>query len=179
MSGGMTRQWDELHAVDDWLGAAERVPLTGLDIRRCDGLRTLEERLRILWRLGSDFRRQPKVAFCVRDVDLGIWKDTLSVLSGETADVIGVEVRHQNEVDFLRRVACAAEAAGQASERFPTPPGAGTRIDEDQLLAGVDQEARINNIQQVRIFVQCLYDTIHCHFLSIQPMRIEYGGAIE
>src|SRR6202140_1398224 len=107
MSGGMTRQGYEFHAVDDSLGATKRVPLTGLDIRRCDGLRTLEERLRILWRLGSDFRRQPKVAFCLRDVDLGIWKDTLSVLSGEAADVIGVEVRHQNEVDVFRRVACA------------------------------------------------------------------------
>src|SRR5882762_9269970 len=101
MSGGMTRQRDELHPVDDWLGTAERVPLTGLDIRRCNGLRTLEERLRILWRLGSDFRRQPKVAFRLRDVDLGIWKDALSVLSGETADVIRVEVRHHNEVNFF------------------------------------------------------------------------------
>src|SRR5712664_1004560 len=104
MSGGMTMQRDELHAVDDWLGATKCVPLAGLDIRRCDGLRTLEERLRILRRLGSDFRRQPKVAFCLRDVDLGIWKDALCVLSGETADVIGVEVRHQNEVDFFRRI---------------------------------------------------------------------------
>src|SRR5229473_8438719 len=115
MPRGMTKQRDELHAVDDWFGATERVPLTGLDIGRCDGLRTLEERLRILWRLGGDFRRQPKVTFGLRDVDLGIWKDTLSVLSGETADVIGVEVRHQNEVDFFRRVSCAAQAAGQAS----------------------------------------------------------------
>src|SRR5258705_13697412 len=131
MSRGMTRQRDELHAVDDWLGATKRVPLTGLDIRRCDGLRTLEERLRILRRLRSDFQRQPKVAFGLRDVDLGIWKDALSVLSSETADVIGVEVRHQNEVDFFRRVACAAEAAGQTSERCPTPPGASTRLDKD------------------------------------------------
>jgi hypothetical protein len=58
----------------DWLGATKRVPRAGLDVRRCDGLRTLEERLRILRCLGSDFRRQPKVAFCLRDVDLGIWK---------------------------------------------------------------------------------------------------------
>src|SRR5439155_24360480 len=105
MSRGMTRQRDELHAVDDWLGATKRVPLTGLDIRSCDGLRTLEERLRILWRLSSDFRRQPKVAFCLRDVDLGIWKDALSVLSGEVADVIGVEMRGQDEVDVIRRIA--------------------------------------------------------------------------
>src|ERR1700687_1829288 len=131
MSGGMTRQRTELQAVDDCLGATERVPLAGLDVRRRDGLRTLEEWLCVLRRLGSDFWRQPKVAFCLRDVDLGIWKDALSILSGETADVIGVEVRHQNEVNFFRRVACAAEAAGQASERFPTPPGAGARIDED------------------------------------------------
>src|ERR1700721_1104943 len=83
MSRSMTRQRDELHAVDDWLGTTKRVPLAGLDVRRCDGLRTLEERLRILRRLGSDFRRQPKVAFRLRDVNIGIWKDALSVLSGE------------------------------------------------------------------------------------------------
>src|SRR6202011_4961432 len=34
MSRGMTRQRDELHAVDDWLGATKGVPLTGLDVRR-------------------------------------------------------------------------------------------------------------------------------------------------
>src|SRR5258706_14579695 len=131
MSRGMTRQRDWLHAVHNRLGATDRVPLAGLDVWRCDGLRALEERLRILRRLGSDFWRQPKVGFSLRDVDIGIWKDALSVLSGEAADMIGVEVRHQNEVDFFRCVACAAEAAGQASEAFPTPPGAGTRIDED------------------------------------------------
>src|SRR5713226_1365122 len=131
MARRMTGQRNDLHAVNDWLGAAKRVPLTGLDVRRSDGLRTLEERLRILRRLGSDFRRQPKVAFSLRDVDLGIWKDALSVLSGETADMVGMEVREQNDVDFFRRVACAAEAAGQASEGFPThqvPAPASTRI---------------------------------------------------
>src|SRR6266576_4247445 len=154
MSRGMTRQQDELHAVDDCLGAAKRVPLAGLDVRRCDGLRTLEERLRILRRLSSDFRRQPKIAFGLRDINIGIWKDALSVLSGQAADMIGMEVRDQNDVDFFWRVACAAEAARQAPECSPTPPGAGTRIDEDQLLAGVDQEARISDIQHVRMFVQ-------------------------
>src|SRR5713226_7844861 len=116
----VTTQGDELHAVDDCLGAAKRVPLAGLDVRRCEGLRTLEERLRIFRRLSSDFRRQPEVAFCLRDVDLGIWKDALSVLSGDAADVIGVEVRDQNEVDLFRRIACAAEVARQAPERSPT-----------------------------------------------------------
>src|SRR5216683_669699 len=129
MSRGMTRQRNELHAVDDWLGATKRVPLTGLDVRRCDGLRTLEERLRILRRLGSDFRRQPKVAFSLRDVDIGIWKGALSVLSSEATDVIGVEVRDQNDVDFFRRVACAAEVPQQVPVRSPTKPGAGTRVD--------------------------------------------------
>src|SRR6266849_4467622 len=96
MSRGMTRQRDELHAVDDGLGASKRVPLTGLDVRRCDGLRTPEERLRILRRLSSDFRRQPKVAFGLRDVNIGLWKDALSVVSGQAADVIGMEVRDQD-----------------------------------------------------------------------------------
>lgn len=56
MSGRMTLQWDELHGVHDRLGATKRAPLTGLDVWRGDGFRTLEERLRILRRLGSDFR---------------------------------------------------------------------------------------------------------------------------
>src|SRR5260370_21856687 len=111
MSRSMTRQRDDLHAVDDWLGASKRVPFTGLDVRRGDGLRTLEERLRILRRLSSDFRRQPKVAFCLCDVNIGIGKDPLSVLRREAADVIGMEVRQQNEVDFFWRVACPAEPA--------------------------------------------------------------------
>src|SRR5260370_29504053 len=100
-------------------------------------------------------------------------------LSGDTADVIGVEVRHQNKVDLFRRIACAAEAARQVPERSPTIPGAGARIDEDQLLAGVDQEACIGGIQQVWSFLQYLYDAVHCRLLSVQPMRIEYGGRIE
>src|SRR5207245_5670165 len=179
MSRGMTRQRDDLHAVDDWLGASKRVPLTGLDVGRCDGLRTLEERLRILRRLSSDFRRQPKLAFGLRDVNIGLWKDALSVVSGQAADVIRMEVRDQNDVDFFRRVACATEAARQAPERSPTPPGAGARIDEDELLAGVDQEAYISDFQHVRIFAQCLYNTIHCRLRSGQPVRIEYAGTIE
>src|SRR5229473_8218835 len=124
----VTRQRNELHAVHDRLGATKRAPLAGLDVRRCDGLRTLEERLRILRRLGSDFWRKPKVAFGLRDVNIGIWKDALSVLSGQAADVIRMEVRDQDDVDVFRGVACTAEAARQAPERSPTPPGAGTRI---------------------------------------------------
>src|SRR6202022_2439352 len=134
MSRGVTMQRDELHAVDDWLGATERVPFTGLAVRRCDRLRTLEEWLRILRRLSSDFRRQPKVAFGLGDVNTGIGKDALSVLRREAADVIGMEVRDQNEVDFFRRVGCAAEAARQAPECSTTPPGAGAGIDEDWRL---------------------------------------------
>src|SRR5258708_22597572 len=133
MSRGMTSQGDELHAVDDGLGATKRVPLTGLDVRRCDGLRTLEERLRILRRLSSDFRRQPKLAFGLRDVNLGIWKDALSVVSGQAADVIGMEVSDQNDADFFRLVACAAETARQSPARSPTPPGTGPHPDEAPL----------------------------------------------
>src|SRR4029453_18204541 len=91
MPRGMTRQRDELHAVDDWLGATKRVPLTGLDVRRCDGLRTLEERLRILRRLSSDFRRQPKVALSLRDANIGIWEDASSILRGEAPAVTVTE----------------------------------------------------------------------------------------
>src|SRR5260370_27933544 len=138
----VTGQGNEFHAVGDCFGAAKRVPLVGLDVRRSNGLRTLEEWLCVLRRLRSDFRRQPKVAFCLGDVDLGIRKDTLSVVSGQAADVIGMEVRDQNQVDLFRRIACAAEVARQAPEYSPSIPGAGTCIDEDYLLAGVDQQTR-------------------------------------
>src|SRR5467141_2747244 len=131
MPRGMTKQRDDLHPVHNCLGATKRVPLAGLDVRRGDGLGSLEESLCLLWCLGRDFRRQPKVAFFLRDVNIGIWKDALSVLSGQAADVIGMEVRDQNDVDFFRRVACAAEAARQAPHCSLTPPGTGTRIDED------------------------------------------------
>src|SRR5258708_31234056 len=141
MPGGMTRQRDELHAVHDWLGAAERVPLAGLDVWRCDGLGALEERLRILRRLGCDLWRQPKVALNLRDVNLGVWEDDLSIVTGQAADMIGVGVRDQDEVDLFRRIAGAAEAARQAPECSPAIPSASPGIDEDQLLARVDQEA--------------------------------------
>src|SRR6202049_4872399 len=116
MSRGVTRQRDGLHAIDDWLGPAKRVPLSGLDIRRCDGLRPLEERLGIRRRLSGKYRRQPKCAFGLRHVNVGIWKDALSVLSGQAADVIGMKVRDQNDVDSFRHLACVAEAARQAPE---------------------------------------------------------------
>ncbi len=78
-------------------------------------------------------------------MNLGIRKDAIPVLGGEAADMIGVEVRDQDEVDLFRRIASAAEAARQTPGR--SPPGAFTRIDEDQLLASVDQEARTGDIQ--------------------------------
>src|SRR5438132_13359774 len=124
MPRGMTRQRDELHAIHDRLGAAERVPLAGLDVWRCDGLGALEERLRILRRLGCDLWRQPKVALSLRDVNLGVWEDDFSIVTCQTADMIGVEVRDQDKVDLCRRIACAAEAARQAPECSPAIPGA-------------------------------------------------------
>src|SRR5260370_33457145 len=104
MSRGMTRERDELHAVDDCLGASKRMPLTGLDVRRRDGLRTPEERLRILRRLSSDFRRQPKIAFGLRDVNLGLWKDPLSVVSDQTACVTGMQWHVRHVVHSFRSV---------------------------------------------------------------------------
>src|ERR1700692_4386697 len=129
MSGGMTMQRDKLHSVHYCVGVNKRAPFAGLDVRRCNGLRALKERWHILRRLSGDFRRQPKVAFCLRDVDLGIWKDAISVLSREPADVVGVEVSDQNKVDFFRCVACSAKVPHQVPERSSTKPSAGARID--------------------------------------------------
>src|SRR6202161_1208750 len=98
MSGRVTRQRDKVHSVHDRVGVTKRVPLASLDVRRCDSLGTLEELLRILRRGGSDFRRQPKVAFWLRDVDVGIWKDAISVSGREATDVIGMQMGDQNKV---------------------------------------------------------------------------------
>ena len=98
----MTVQRNKLHALYNRLGATERVPFAGLDVRRCDGLRALEKRLGILRRLGGDFWRQPKLTIFLRDVDLGIWKDALSVLSGETTNVIGVKARSRRALPVPR-----------------------------------------------------------------------------
>src|SRR5260370_29343290 len=171
MSRSMTAERYDLHAVNDLIGVAKRVPLSGFDVWRCDALCTLEELLRILRRLGGDFRRQPKVAIRLCDVDVGIWKDDLSVRSGQAADVVGVEVRDQDDVDFFRRVSCGPEVGYQVPELSPTKPGAGSRIDYDELLAGVDKVAPIGDIQRVRIFVQCLPDTSF-RLLSVWPVHI-------
>jgi len=83
-------------------------------------LRALEERLRILRCLSSDsgdsksrFRPSPRKH---RHLERRAFRPEWS-----GADVIGMEVRDQNEVDLFRRVACAAEAARQAPEGSPTP----------------------------------------------------------
>src|SRR5258708_21654016 len=175
--GGTPGERKEPPPVHDRLGAAERMPLARLDVRRRDGLRGLEERLYILRRLGRNFGRQPEVAFGLRDEDLGVGKDTLSVLSGEAADVIGVEVRDQNAVDLFRCVTGAAQAVDQTTESSPAVPRAGARVDEDHLLAGVDQATRVAYVQQVTILAQVFFYAIHRHFLAVEPMRIEYAGA--
>jgi hypothetical protein len=45
MSEGVAMQRDDLHAVNDVLRVAKRVPLAGLDVWRCDALRSLKKRL--------------------------------------------------------------------------------------------------------------------------------------
>src|SRR5260370_23507881 len=129
MSRGMTTEKYELHAVNDLIGVGKRVPLSGLDVGRCDALCTLEELLGLLWGLSGNFLRQPKVVICLRHIDVGIWKDDLSVLSRKATDVVGVEVRDQDDVHFFGRVPSAPEIGYQVPELSPTKPHTGSRID--------------------------------------------------
>jgi hypothetical protein len=77
MSRSMTRQRDDLHAVDDWLRATKRAPLIGLDVRRSDGLRTLEERLRILGRMPrTSVLCVPNLLSSARNYDASTTADT-------------------------------------------------------------------------------------------------------
>jgi len=69
------------------------VPFAGLDVRRGDGP---PRSRRTAGHPSRPWRRSPATArsrLRLRDVDLGIREDPISVVGGETADVIGVEVR--------------------------------------------------------------------------------------
>src|SRR6266478_123768 len=160
MSRGMTAERHDLHAVNDLIGIAKRVPLSGLDVRNCDALCTLEQLLCFLGRLSGNFRREPKVAICLCDIDVRIGKDDLPIRSGQAADVVRVEVRDQYSVDLFRRVPSATEVGYQVPELSPTKPDAGSSIDKDQMLASVDKVARIRDIHQVGVVLECLYDII-------------------
>jgi len=96
----MTRQGDELHAIDDWLGATKRVHLPALMYGAAMACALWKNGCASFGALSSDFWRQPKVAFGLHDVNIGVWKDPFSILSAQSADVIGMEVRNQNDVDF-------------------------------------------------------------------------------
>jgi hypothetical protein len=55
-------------------------------------------------------------------MNLGIRKHPLSVLGGEAADVIGMEVRGQDDVDFFRRIACATDPNLRSRRPLPGQP---------------------------------------------------------
>src|ERR1700722_19625509 len=129
MSRGMTAERCDLHAANNLIRVGKRAPLSGLDVGRCDALCTLEELLCFLRRLSRNFLRQPKVVVCLRHIYVGIWKDDLSIPSRKAADVVGVEVRDQDDVDFFRRVPSAAEVGYQVPESSPTKPGSRPSID--------------------------------------------------
>ena len=99
-------------------------------------------------------------------------------MGGESADVIGVQMRDQNQVNQIRGIARTAQTVPQASERWPAPPRAGARVDQDHLLAGVHQKARIGDVQQVRILAQRFRDAVDCRLLCVQPVQIECTRAI-
>ena len=145
MARGMTRQGDEFHAVDDFV-----VPLS---VRHLLALMYGAAMACALWKNGcasfgafsamSGDNQKSLSAFATYTSAL----ETRACRPGwSTADVIGMEVRDQHDVDFFRRVAGAAEAPRQAPECTPTPPRAGAHIDEKALLAGIDEKARISNV---------------------------------
>src|SRR6266446_9147802 len=79
ISSRVAGKWNGLNSLRDFNRTAECMPLPCFDIRRGDGLGGLEEFLRLLWRLGGDFRRQPEVILRLRNINNGVGEHYLAI----------------------------------------------------------------------------------------------------
>jgi len=78
--------------VDDWLGASKRVPLTALMVRRCDGLRTLEDGCASFGALAAISGGQTKSLFGPSRRTSAFGKTRpFAVVSGQAGDVNRME----------------------------------------------------------------------------------------
>ena len=101
------------------------------------GLRALEEAFHRLAGLGQILLAEPEVGVAFARAHDGIGKGQL-VARHQPADVVGVHVGDVNLIDLRWRVACGLDAVLQVAKGGAKQPG-GTGVDQDQLVAGVDQ----------------------------------------
>src|ERR1700680_5342123 len=107
------------------------MPLSGLQVRRGDGLGGVKEFLRLLGRLFRHLRREPEIAVRFSHVQFGVLKHSIAARGCEPANVIGMKGREQDQIDLTRGVARASEIRYAISERGRTvlPPGRGVAAD--------------------------------------------------
>ena len=90
----------------------------------------------------------PELPFRRRHHDLGIGEDQLVVLVLDAVDVVGVEMRDDDEVDRFRIDAGGDKIGAQHAGRG-RDLAAGTGIDQHELLAGIDDQRRKRRRQLV------------------------------
>ena len=105
MAGCVTDDGVRPNAGHDRVRAFEWPPLPGGDVWcgriACD----LKKDQRLGRRFSRDAGLQPEVAVCLRHADLRIAKDAAAVRAIDTADMIGMKMRNENDVDLIRRIA--------------------------------------------------------------------------
>src|SRR3984893_4129873 len=114
------------------------MPLLGLHVRGGDGPGRLKEFLRLPGRLCRHFWREPEIAVRFSHVYSGVRKHATPTPRCEPANVIGMKVSEEDQIDLTCGVARASEIRRELSERGSTVPPACSCVDEDQMLAGID-----------------------------------------
>src|ERR1700730_17187123 len=114
------------------------MPLPGLHVRGGNGLGALKEFLRLLACLCRHFGREPEIAVRFSHVYSRVRKHAIPTPRCEPANVIGVKVSEEDQIDLTCGVARASEIRRALSVRGSTVPPAGSCVDEDQMLAGID-----------------------------------------
>ena len=105
MAGRVTDDGVRPNAGHDGVRTFEWPPLAGGDVWCGRIARDLEKDLRLGRRFSRNVGRQPEVAVCLRHADFGIAKDAAAVRAIDTADVIGMKMRNEDDVDLIRRIA--------------------------------------------------------------------------
>src|SRR3981189_2685855 len=111
-------------------------------------------------------------------MDFGIREHALSITSGQSADVIGVKVRDQNEIHLLGGIAGTAKACLQTTERPSAPPLSRAGVHENDLLPGIHEKTRFGAVEEVRFFLHRARDGGHDFLLPVQPARLELAASV-
>src|SRR5207237_1966077 len=101
-----------------------------------------------------------------------------SITGRHSADVVGMNVRDQHEIDRCGGIAGAPKPGLQATERPAAPPLSGAGIHENDLLPSVHEKTRFGAVEEVRFFLHRACDGGHDFVLPVQPARLELSASV-